>query len=125
MSDTEYHKGKLKKCFNKEMSFEDGYKILQYNHEVEEVDFERKYVISKSLYFINDTWYELYNHKSYDPDYISDWEILPNGHIEFMVSFYNGGACLSEVLEMGLNKVEEVKTLNRLSKKSPKQTKGE
>lgn len=112
MSNTEYHKGTLKKCFDGEMSFEDGIIILKEEYNLKHYDFniEDKYIDSAVLHFINNTWYKVVNHKCFEPDYIDEFEINLDGEIEFMVGFYNGGTCLSEMLEQGISRVTKKQT---------------
>lgn len=112
MSNTEYHKGKLKKCFDEEMSFEDGINILKKQYPLKEYDFniEDKYIDSDILHYINNTWYKVTDHKCFEPDYIDEFEINSDGEIEFMVGFYNGGTCLSEMLEQGMDRVIKKQT---------------
>lgn len=100
MSDMEYHKGKLRKAFNKEMSFEEGINILKEKYNIDDIDIDigDEYIYSDKIHWINDTWYEVIEHKQFDPDNMLDYNILPNGDIEFVVSFYNGGCSFSEVL---------------------------
>lgn len=62
-----------------------------------------------NFYWDRKTWkvWEILNHKEYsDEEYIDEWEKQPNGDIRFIVQFYNGGCCLDEAIQYGINKVK-------------------
>lgn len=66
--------------------------------------------INDNFYWDRKKWkiYEILNHKEYDDEeYIDEWEAQPNGDIKFITQFYNGGCCLDEVIEYGIEKVNK------------------
>jgi len=112
----ETHKGKLIEVWHCEKIYdlksqlkfalpEDIYlKMLDYcndEYSVEEFigdELWDKYILfNNSLYKIEDT--ELYD---YD---INEFTILNNSEYGYVNSFYNGGTCLSEILESNLRKI--------------------
>lgn len=109
MSETEYHKGKLKRtsvfgdetleeqckrlCIDNSYVFDERYhdswkKCLQYEG-------HGKFII------VADHIFEIYDHTKDDEDFFIVEE-NPDGTYSFHGSFYNGGTCLNEMLEEGL-----------------------
>ncbi len=113
MSNTETWKGKLTKietelsieewlkdyCDKSKIVIHDYYDSIteQFSVELDENDV---CVISGGLYKIE---------KEELSDDIQSFTKNKNGEIEFLVSFYNGGTCLSEMLEEGLEKIQPPK----------------
>lgn len=101
MSDMEYHKGTLIKAFDENVSFEDGIQSLAKTYSIDDIDIdiEDEYLYSDTVHYINGEFYVIENHLKFDPDSMLDSSVNDDGSIEFLVSFYNGGTSLSEMLE--------------------------
>ena len=109
MSETEYHRGKLRKVLrSKEESLEkqcekicllNSYKFDQRYHnswkECLQDEGYSEFIIVKGIIF------QIYDHyKDDEAPFIVEQN--PDGTYSFHGSFYNGGACLNEMLEEGL-----------------------
>lgn len=112
MSEVEYHKGILKKVpmWDGE-NIEDQIKRVLKNAEigkwcknyVETIlsDYSKEYtVIKNTLYEIKDENYE-------DTEEIFESTEKPDGTIDYVVRFYNGGCCLNEALEYALKRCKQ------------------
>ena len=64
-------------------------------------------IISKEYVYsdVNDALYQLKDHTE-DEYGVNRIDILPNGEIDFVLSFYNGGACFTEAFESALKKAK-------------------
>lgn len=62
----------------------------------------------EKFFFVNDEIWEVYEHREFDDD-DDIYEITPNpdGTISFTMRFYNGGTCLSECIEEGLEQLNK------------------
>ena len=117
MSDTEYHYGKLRKVdlqgktkeeFFKEQCRLEDIELEEYYDNYEEA--WRSETDNHDKYFIGgDDVYETFDHiegnSSEDIDVMIPHE---DGSFTFVMSFYNGGTCLSECLQRSLE--EKLKT---------------
>lgn len=113
MSGTETHVGKLRKLHSN-LPLEEWCKELillkegnlpklpkYYNDYVE--FFRDEYYKEYSV--INNIIYEIFEHEEVDPDGYFKIKKIDEDTFSFMGSFYNGGTCLEEVLEGGLEKL--------------------
>lgn len=112
MSQTEIHIGKLRRIELNE-SLESFYKrklgelniteLRSYHNNWEDAfkdEFNEKYFI------INNTVFEIFNHIEMDEsDDIYDIKKNEDGTYSFIMKFYNGGTCLSECIEEGLEEI--------------------
>ena len=114
MSEMEYRYGKLKKLdmggstleeYCERLCNENGItQLSNYNDNwAEEVEYElgEKYMV------LNNKVYEIIENKWIDPEELCRINILPDGTIDYVASFYNGGTYLGEVLEEKLKELEE------------------
>ena len=113
MSHTETHIGKLRKVdlqgktrdeWCQEKCLELGKtEIASYNHSWEEQFRDESY---QKYFFANGEIWEAFDHISKD-DSDDIYEITPNsdGTVSFVMQFYNGGTCLTECIEEGLDKL--------------------
>jgi len=115
MSHTETHFGKLRKVvINEGHTVEDwcrekcedaGYNEIASYHEswVEQFrdTFHEKYFI------VGDEIWEAIEHIESDGDDLDIMIPNPDGTITFVNQFYNGGTCLNEVIEEGLQKIRK------------------
>lgn len=113
MSDMEYHYGKLRKVDllgkTKEEFFEEKCKEKGKN-ELEEDTWEEVYLwnISSEEYFpIGNNIYEAYDHEETDDSDIQKLIPHEDGTFTFVMSFYNGGTCLSECIQEALESYKE------------------
>lgn len=112
MSDYESHIGKLRKVDLQEKTREEFFKLkceeAGYNEmkgsdwqdtALYYADFYEKYFV------VNDEVWELFDHV--EPDSFDGINIIDNkdGSYSFSTTFYNGGTCLSEVLEEALSEL--------------------
>lgn len=109
MSSTETHKGILVEFPRKENEEDKEYlqRLLKYKNKVFREDaYEslQDYMYEQDLYenvlYYKNTLYLNENHQELDED-VNIFTKTDQG-IEYFVSFYNGGTCLSEMLEEGL-----------------------
>lgn len=112
MSHTETHFGKLRKI-ETELSIEEWCKEYCNSNGISEISstyndswideffdrFYNKFIIS------NDNIYEIFDHIEADDDDVDYLHENPDGTYTFVMQFYNGGTCLSECLEEGLNRL--------------------
>ena len=61
----------------------------------------------EKLFFVNDEIWEVFDHIDLDDDDIYEMRPNPDGTISFVMRFYNGGTCLSECIEEGLEKLNK------------------
>ena len=109
MSSMEYHYGKLRPVDKSENeTFEEFAKRVCDDRGISLKDI-KKWTYSSFMEFIltelgfvyngsNNTLYEIYDHSIMDDEDFIFREIGPKNY-EFIGAFYNGGTCLSEVLE--------------------------
>jgi len=109
MSETENHKGKLRivPLLDGESLEEQCERICILNS----CRFDQRYhntwvdcLIDEAyseFIIVNNILFEIYDHKRFD-DYSFEVTEDPDGTYSFVGSFYNGGTCLSEMLEDGL-----------------------
>lgn len=114
MSDMEFHSGKIRKIDNPDnldiealcelKAKEHGWEKSYHDCYVELINDEgyKKYVVA------GDNLYEITDHKRGD-GYDDINLLFPNGDgsLNFVTQFYNGGTCLSEMLERSLKKHEQ------------------
>jgi len=102
MSNTEIHKGKMrlvessltKEDFMKDQLQNEGYSFDSNNIAYDFFEhFYEKYFISKSGRI-----YEILEDEELDED-VREFTNNPDGTIDYIVMFYNGGACLTDILE--------------------------
>lgn len=115
MSHTETHFGKLKRVEIGDLNVEEWCKercneigineIEPFNNSWEE-ELRDNYVLGKKYHFIKKTIWEIFDHTESEGDYIN--MMIPNsdGTFTFCMQFYNGGTCLSEMIEEGLSQVD-------------------
>lgn len=118
MSQTESHIGKLRK-----VELNEGYSVEDWCREkcqdngvpnmlpelynswketlLYHLDFYEKY------FFVNDEIWEAVEHKEFDDDDMYEMESNSDGTVSFTMQFYNGGTCLSECIEEGLEKLKK------------------
>lgn len=65
------------------------------------LDFNQKF------FFVNDEIWEVFDHKELGDDDIYEMTPNPDGTISFTMRFYNGGTCLSECIEEGLEQLNK------------------
>ena len=101
MSDMEYHKGTIKKRFTEKVSFNDGIEILKVEFSIDESDIEAEdeRVYCDKVFFLNGEFYIFENHVQFDPDNLNMTTNNEDGSFDVMISFYNGGASLDEVVQ--------------------------
>jgi len=118
MSQTEYHVGKLVPVDPQGMSLEEMCQkmcqeegcteIDSFNDSWEEQlksDFYEKYFI------VDGTIYSLQDHTEGEPDgHFMNMRREPDGTINFVTQFYNGGTCLSEMVEDGISEMNKNST---------------
>ena len=104
MSNMEYHKGTVRKRFEKQVSFAEGVKILKDEFHIEDIDIENEYMYSDLVHYINKEFYVIDNHSEFDPERLFDTTLNSDNTISFTVGFYNGGASLREVVELILKR---------------------
>lgn len=116
MSDMEFHQGKIKKLDNPEnltlealcelKAKENGWDKTYHDNFIELINDEgyNKYVI------VGNNIYEIMDHKKGD-GYDDINFLFPNadGTLTFVIQFYNGGTCFSEMLETNLKNFEQNK----------------
>ena len=113
MSYTETHVGKLRKVetgpniedWCQAYCHTEGYHELESYHENWTEQF-REHFYDKFLVTEN-TVYEIFDHIETDDGSIYHMQENPDGTYTFVMQFYNGGTCLSECLEEGLEKVNK------------------
>ena len=114
MSYTETHVGKLRKVDLGELTKEQWFESKCKEHDITEISsyndtwedefwgkFYRKYFI------YNDEIWEAFDHTKSDDEYMAVMIPQPDGTIIFAMQFYNGGTCLSEMIEDGLKKLNK------------------
>ena len=114
MSKTELHTGILRKVDTKGLSPEDWCReqVLLIDPRREKHDFEKwswileEYNNTEKYLITNTDVYELYDTEHDYEDYC-DIHKNPNGTYSYRTQFYNGGACLQDVLIDGLNELNE------------------
>lgn len=104
MSETEYHKGTLTLIEGlSNLDFESIIALLQKRgYSFEEIDIDDEYFYSKEVVRLNDDYYAIVD-KELDGSELSLITINGDGDIEYLISFYNGGASLEEALESRLS----------------------
>jgi len=111
MSEMETHKGTLVPMSLKGATLEEraqdacrllGYKLDDYDSWVEVLQ-DRGY---RSAYIRGDTIYEIQD-QEVDPYGFVEATKHPDGRIEYFMSWYNGGASMSEVLDDAVAKAEK------------------
>jgi hypothetical protein len=115
MSQIEIHVGKLKKVELGEQTIEQF--CYEKFRETDKDDLPKAYDSFEewllSEYYdefikANGVLYEILNHKGFDEgDDINQYFPQPDGTIDFVTMFYNGGTCLSEMLEEGLDNLNK------------------
>jgi hypothetical protein len=113
MSHTEHHIGKLRKVeINEGYSVEDwcrekcqeaGIPTIPEYYDSWQETLKNVY---ETYFFVNDAVWEVFDHTEFEDDI---YKMVPNadGTISFIMSFYNGGTCLSECIEEGLLKYKQ------------------
>lgn len=114
MSETERHIGKVRKADLKGMNTEDWCKKkceeLGIANEIKWHDTYEETLLSESnetpVVKVNGEFWEVIEDKE-EEDYEDISIIRPNndGTYDFLFQFYNGGTCLSEMLEDGIKKI--------------------
>lgn len=111
MSHTETHFGKLRKIetvlsveeWCKEYCNSNGItELSSYNDNWKEellTEYYDKFIFSNGII------YEIFDHIEADEDDVDYLHDNPDGTYTFVMQFYNGGTCLSECLEEGLNRI--------------------
>jgi hypothetical protein len=118
MSQTEHHIGKLRKVvINEGYSIEDwcrekcqdaGIPTIPEHYDSWQETLKFHLDLYETYFFVNDVVWEVFDHTEFDDDI---YEMVPNadGTVSFIMSFYNGGTCLSECIEEGLLKLNKSK----------------
>ena len=105
MSQTEYHYGKLRKLeldddeisnFFEQKCIAEGRDKLPYEGWFETYNY---YISSEKYYKVNGFVYEIVEHEEIDDYYMSKLIPHEDGTYTFVMSFYNGGTCLSECIQ--------------------------
>ena len=118
MSQTETHFGKLRKVIIPEnQTIEEWCKAKCLEMNITELpsyyDDWREVIkdqYSQKYFFIEDEIWEAFEHVECDEgDDINVMNLNKDGTITFVMQFYNGGTCLGEMIEEGLNKINKNK----------------
>ena len=123
MSQNEFHTGRLVPVdlegktieeFAEKTCREAGILEISSYHDswLEELKYEGDY---EKYFIVEDVIYEMVDHAETDDDYFVHMRRNEDGSISFSAQFYNGGTCLSEVIEdsvlvmnkKGLNEYKE------------------
>lgn len=116
MSQTETHFGKLRKVIIPEnQTIEEWCKAKCLEMNITELpsycdDWREviKYDYSEKYFFTGDEIWEAFEHVECDEgDDINVMNPNEDGTITFVMQFYNGGTCLGEMIEEGLNKINK------------------
>jgi hypothetical protein len=118
MSQTETHIGKLRKVvLNEGYSIEDWCRekcqdngvpnMLPELHNSWQETLLYHLDLYEKIFFVNGEIWESFEHKELDDDDIYEMEQNEDGSISFTMRFYNGGTCLSECIEEGLEKLKK------------------
>lgn len=110
MSDYEAHIGKIRKIQPLENeSFEDQCKRLYYEKGGKSEDYYEGLLFDEyynDVFHINGVLYEIFEREEKDPyEYYCHMTDLGDGTYSFNTMFYNGGTCLSEMIEEALEKL--------------------
>jgi hypothetical protein len=114
MSHTETHVGKLRKVNFEGLTIEQWCEarckekgrltLASYNDSWKE---ELRDSVQEKYFFIKDEIWEAFDHiKEDDGSDIYHMQKNEDGTITFVMQFYNGGTCLSECIEEGLEKIQ-------------------
>lgn len=115
MSQTETHFGKLRKieiepnqtveewCLNKCLEISDYNELPSYYDSWKDL---LKYEFDRNYFFIDDQIWVSFDHIESEDDDINYMNLNEDGTITFIMQFYNGGTCLSELIEEGLEKLK-------------------
>jgi len=112
MSSTETHFGKLKKVetdsiegWCKEKCFKKGVvELSSYNKDWQEQLLDEDY---ESVFIVNGEIWETIEHTEYsEDDDLCIFTKNEDGTVTFATQFYNGGTCLSEIIEEELTKIK-------------------
>lgn len=112
MSDVEAYKGRVTTTNKTLHEFMEGVKFPTWYDKNNWYDvyeyfcdlYNREYVlIGKTVYKVSKA--------PFDPESISEFEENEDGSIDFMVSFYNGGVSFGEVIERGVEKLQNKKEI--------------
>jgi len=107
MSEMEYHRGKLipietdniKNYLERYMK-ENNIELEEYYDDIfEQFDYE-----DYEIKLYNGKIFKVQDERFDDP-YFEEFRLNDNGEIEYLVGFYNGGTCLNEMLEEGVEKL--------------------
>lgn len=119
MSEMEAHVGKLRKVQRNEgYSIEDwcrekcqdaGIPTMPEHYDSWQETLKYHLDLYETYFFANDEIWEVFDHTALDDDDI--YEMTPNsdGTISFTMRFYNGGTCLGECIEDGLERLNKTK----------------
>jgi len=114
MSQTEIHKGRLVEFPRENLEQDKEYLKRFLKEEFKEETWEdsiQEYIYENDLYekviYWRDILYSNEDHRELDED--ENLFLKTEKGIEYFVSFYNGGTCLSEMLEEGIDEVNKQK----------------
>jgi hypothetical protein len=114
MSHTETHFGKLRKVNLGEQTIEqwceskcreNGTNEIESYHDNWVEQFRDDYY--KKYFIVKDEIWEAYDHIESDREDVDVMIPQPDGSIMFVMQFYNGGTCLSEMIEEGLERINK------------------
>lgn len=110
MSRTETHFGKLRKISLKDKTIEEFFQVKCNEKSIDNID--KYYDTWKETYFdnvsyekfivIKDDIWEVFEHVECNEDDVDIITTNEDGTLSFIMQFYNGGTCLTEMLEEGL-----------------------
>lgn len=114
MSEQETRRGKIRKVENIEGEIKYDKKILQlledvkygledgYTPEEALVEYQYDRLTKEYWMMLNNVLYEVLEDVQLDDGYFCEMVENPDGTINYFASYYNGGACLDEVLADGM-----------------------
>lgn len=115
MSQNEFHTGKLVPVdlggktiegFAEKICRESGISEISSYHDswLEELKYEGGY---EKYFIVEDVIYEMVDHSETDDDYFVHMKRNEDGSISFSAQFYNGGTCLSEIIEESISEMNK------------------
>ena len=115
MSQNEFHTGRLVPVdlegktveeFAEKVCREAGISEISSYHDSwsEELKYEGGY---EKYFIIEDAIYEMVDHSETDDDYFVHMKRNEDGSISFSAQFYNGGTCLSEIIEESISEMNK------------------